>query len=159
MATKLIHTQRYKLSALALFLTDNLAKFAKINYPASSGLDKYYERLLTLIESYNEIILDENGTILTWSKDFERMNGYHELDIIGKSYSLFYLPEERDSKLPEKLLDTAKTRGIATHFGQYVRKDGGTFWGNIKIVAIKKGSELLGYTAYTRMVKNKELAL
>jgi PAS domain S-box-containing protein len=93
------------------------------------------------------ILVDKAGTILSWNNDFEKLEGYSESEIIGQNFSIFYLPEERQAKLPEKLIKTALIRGKARHIGRHVRKNGTTFWGSLNMVALKdENKEVLGFT-------------
>src|SRR3954464_8967997 len=104
MAPRNLNTQKFRLSTITLFLSDYITRFSKTNVHSTLGFEKYYDKLWTLIKGYNEIILDEKGTILTWNNDFRKIKGYADPEIIGQSINMFYLPQERQAKLPEKLL-------------------------------------------------------
>lgn len=97
------------------------------------------------------ILLDVNGTILTWNKGVEKLKGYSANEIIGQHISMFYLPLDRERKLPEKLLEEAKEKGVARHVGRRVRKNGTIFWGSIEIAAIKDvDGKVIGFTKLAR---------
>ena len=92
--------------------------------------------MIAEIMDYAIILLDLDGTILTWNKGAQTIKGYSESDILGQNFRIFYLPRDREEKLPEKLIDLAIKEGRARHIGRRVRKDGTTFWGSILITAL-----------------------
>jgi PAS domain S-box-containing protein len=117
-----------------------------------------YARMLEEIQDYAIILLDKDGTILTWNKGVEQIKGYKEHEIIGQNFSIFYLPDDRQAKLPEQLLNLAVQEGRARHIGRRVRKDGTIFWGSILINAIHdEFGEVVGFTKLTRELRDGEL--
>ena len=51
------------------------------------------------------------------------------MKLLARSFKNFYLPEDRENGLPEKLLLEAKEKGKAIYEGWRMRKDGSRFWG------------------------------
>src|SRR5688500_9888640 len=99
-------------------------------------LEQLQSRMTAEIQDYAIVLLDTDGTILTWNKGAQEIKGYKSEEIIGQNFSIFYLPQDRQDGLPAKLLDLAKKEGRARHIGRRVRKDGTVFWGSIVITAI-----------------------
>jgi len=121
-------------------------------------LEQLHSRMVEEIQDYAIILLDIDGTILTWNKGVEKIKGYKEHEIIGQNFRIFYLPADRQDKLPEKLIDLAISEGRARHVGRRVRKDGTIFWGSILITAIHDGkNEVVGFTKLTRELRNGEV--
>src|SRR5687768_17086847 len=83
-------------------------------------IEKQFEKLLRYVKGSPCILLDSDGTILSWNKTFERLKGYCESEILGQNFSIFYLPHERQEHLPEKLLDQAMVKSKAIHFSKRV---------------------------------------
>ncbi len=109
------------------------------------------------IQDYAIILLDMDGTILSWNKGVEQIKGYKQDEIIGQNFSIFYMPRDRQEHLPEKLLDLARREGRARHIGKRVRKDGSTFWGSILITALHdEGNNVVGFTKLTRELRDGE---
>src|SRR4030095_16203890 len=103
------------------------------------------------IQDYAIILLDIDGTILTWNKGVEKIKGYKANEIIGQNFNIFYMPSDRQENLPQRLIDHAKKEGRAKHIGRRVRKDGTTFWGSIVITAIHdEEGNVVGFTKLTR---------
>src|ERR1044071_8031752 len=70
-------------------------------------LEKLRQRMIEEIQDYSIILLDIDGTILSWNLGAEQIKGYKESEIIGQNFRIFYLPSDRQSGLPEKLIGLA----------------------------------------------------
>ena len=121
-------------------------------------LQQLYEKMITEIQDYAIILLDVDGTILTWNKGAQSIKGYKEGEILGQNFRIFYLPRDREEKLPEKLIELAIREGRARHIGRRVRKDGSTFWGSILITALHDDDgEVIGFTKLTKELGENEI--
>ena len=113
-------------------------------------LDKLHKKMISEIQDYAIILLDVDGTILSWNKGAEKIKGYTEEEILGQNFRIFYLPQDRQAGLPEQLIELATKEGRARHIGRRVRKDGTIFWGSILITALHDDSgEVIGFTKLT----------
>ena len=120
-------------------------------------LEHLYMKMVEEVQDYAIILLDVDGTILTWNKGVEQIKGYKSDEILGQNFNIFYLPRDRQEHLPEKLLELAAREGRAKHIGKRVRKDGTTFWGSILITALHSDTgEVVGYTKLTRELRDNE---
>ena len=121
-------------------------------------LEALYRKMVEEVQDYAIILLDVNGNILTWNKGVEKIKGYKAVEIIGQNFNIFYLPQDRQAKLPEQLIDLAKREGRAKHIGRRLRKDGTIFWGSILITAIHDDDgNVVGFTKLTRELRDNEL--
>ena len=112
---------------------------------------KLQAKMIKEIQEYAIILLDIDGTILTWNKGAEKIKGYREEEILGQNFNIFYMPQDRERKLPQQLIEIAKREGTARHIGKRVRKDGTTFWGSIVITAIHDDDgQVIGFTKVTK---------
>ena len=117
-----------------------------------------HSRMIAEIQDYAIVLLDIDGTILTWNKGVESIKGYKAEEIMGQNFNIFYLPQDRQAGLSEKLLELARSEGRAKHIGRRVRKDGTVFWGSILITAIHdEDNNVLGFTKLTRELRGNEL--
>src|SRR6185295_13384329 len=117
-----------------------------------------HEKMIAEIQDYAIILLDVDGTILTWNKGAQTIKGYKESEILGQNFRIFYLPRDREEKLPEKLIELAIREGRARHIGRRVRKDGTTFWGSILITAIHDDDgSVIGFTKLTKELSDNEI--
>src|SRR6185369_6328360 len=81
-------------------------------------LEMLHQKMIEEIQDYSIILLDLDGTILTWNKGAEQIQGYKPEEILGQNFNIFYLPRDRQEKLPNKLIDLAKIEGRARHIGR-----------------------------------------
>jgi PAS domain S-box-containing protein len=110
-----------------------------------------HQRMIDEVQDYAIILLDLDGTILTWNKGAEAIKGYKDQEVLGQNFGMFYLPEDRKLGLPEQLLETARREGRARYTGRRIRKDGSTFWGSMLLTAIHDDdNEVIGFTKLTR---------
>ncbi len=113
--------------------------------------EERFRLLVGQVQDYAIIALDPQGVIETWNLGAERVKGYTAEEAIGRSFAMFYTPEDRRSGLPLRLLAQARDTGRVEHNGWRVRKDGTTFWGDIVITAIHdENGQLTGYAKVTR---------
>lgn len=120
--------------------------------------DRYY-KMIDEVEDYAILLLDPQGIILNWNKGAQKIKRYKESEIIGKHFSIFYLPEDQAIRLPETLLHKAATDGRAIHEGWRLRKDGSRFWGSITLTALHgEQGEVVGYSKVTRDLTEKKQA-
>jgi PAS domain S-box-containing protein len=121
-------------------------------------LEHLHRKMIEEVADYAIILLDLDGTILSWNKGVESIKGYTADEIIGQNFRIFYLPRDREELLPEKLLDLAIREGRAKHVGRRVRKDGKTFWGSILITALHDDEgNVLGFTKLTKELTGNEI--
>jgi PAS domain S-box-containing protein len=122
-------------------------------------LEKLHKQMIAEILDYAIILLDYDGTILSWNSGAERIKGYKEKEIVGQNFRLFYMPQDRQEKLPEQLIELAKKEGRARHIGRRLRKDGSVFWGSILITALHDDDgEVIGFTKLTRELSDHEMS-
>src|SRR3954467_2226910 len=87
-----------------------------------------YEQLVQSVVDYAIFMLDPEGHVATWNPGAERIKGYTADEIIGEHFWRFYTPDDRDARLPEKVLEQAANAGRFVAEGWRVRKDGSRFW-------------------------------
>jgi len=121
-------------------------------------LEQLHKKMIEEIQDYAIILLDLDGTILTWNKGVEKIKGYKADEIIGQNFNIFYMPSDRQENLPQRLIDHAKKEGRAKHIGRRVRKDGTTFWGSILITALHdEEGNVIGFTKLTKELGENEI--
>lgn len=113
-------------------------------------LEKLHEKMIAEIKDYAIILLDLDGTILSWNEGAEKIKGYKEAEILGQNFRIFYMPQDRQAGLPEQLIEQATKEGRARHIGRRVKKGGVIFWGSILITALHDDDgEVIGFTKLT----------
>jgi PAS domain S-box-containing protein len=119
--------------------------------------EERYHKMIAEVQEYAIIMLDLDGNIQNWNVGAQLIKGYSEEEVVGKSFKLFYLPEDLNRGLPEKLLNEARIKGKSNFEGWRKRKDGSIFWGSITITALHSSQgKLIGYSKVTRDLTEKK---
>ena len=110
-----------------------------------------YRLLIDSITDYAIYMLDPSGIVTSWNPGARRFKGYEGREIIGKHFSTFYTPEDREAGLPAKALSIARTEKRFEGEGWRLRKDGTRIWVNVVIdPIIDSNGALIGYAKVTR---------
>ena len=64
-------------------------------------LEKLHKKMISEIQDFAIILMDLDGTILSWNIGAEMIKGYKESEIIGQNFRIFYLPSDRQAELPD----------------------------------------------------------
>lgn len=121
--------------------------------------EERYHKMVEEVEDYAIILLDKDGIIQNWNKGAEKIKGYKDSEIVGKSFSEFYLAADREQGLPHRLLNHAREFGKAMHEGWRLRKDGSQFWGSIVLTALHDTeNNILGFSKVTRDLTQRKIA-
>lgn len=89
------------------------------------------ERLRTMVESvkdYAIINLDLSGRVTYWNTGAERLLGYKESDMMGRTLEPIFSQEDRAAGLPVAEIQTALRAGRAESEGWRIRRNGSRFW-------------------------------
>lgn len=123
----------------------------KTTHNATLGELERYKLLVDSVEDYAIFLLDADGYIQTWNKGAEKNKGYTANEIIGKHFSIFYLPTDIESSKPERELKLARQLGRVEDEDWRVRKDGSQFWANVVITALRDDhGNVVGFAKVTR---------
>ena len=110
-----------------------------------------FRLLVDAIKDYAIYLLDPQGRVSSWNTGAQQLKGYEADEIIGRSFSTFYTPEDIESGLPDRALATARNEGKFEAQGWRVRKDGTRFWTSVHIEpVIGPDGGLIGYAKVTR---------
>ena len=113
--------------------------------------------LIDAIIDYAIFMIDVDGIVVSWNSGAARLKGYSANEIIGKSFSAFYTPEDRAIGLPDKALRVARDTGRFSAEGWRVRKDGSRFWALVVLDAVRdEDGELLGFAKVTRDITERQ---
>jgi PAS domain S-box-containing protein len=128
-------------------------------HSALKNSEERYHKMIAEVEDYAILLLDEHGIIQNWNIGAEKIKGYKEAEIVGRHFRVFYIPEDRQAQLPEKLIDEASRKGKAIHEGWRQRKDGSLFWGSIVITALHdETGGVIGFSKVTRDLTARRVA-
>jgi PAS domain S-box len=120
--------------------------------------EETFRLLFKSVKDYAIFIMNPEGIVKTWNPGAEMMKGYRGDEIVGQSFSRFYLPSDIEAGKPRMLLSRAARAGRATDEGWRVRKDGSRFWASVVITALfDQEGAIKGYAKITRDMTDRKV--
>jgi PAS domain S-box-containing protein len=113
--------------------------------------EETFRLMVTAVEEYAIFMLDVEGNVISWNAGAQRIKGYAASEIIGRSFRVFYPPEERATGHPEHNLEMALREGTFSEDGWRVRNDGSRFWASVVISPVyDDAGRHVGFAKVTR---------
>ncbi len=120
------------------------------------------EELRLLLEGatrYAIFMVDREGRVTTWNSGAERMLGWREDEIVGRSFSSFYPADDVEAGKPAADLDRAEAEGRFTEETWKVRRDGSEFLADVTLTPVQRGGgELRRFAAVVHDVTERRAA-
>jgi PAS domain S-box-containing protein len=121
--------------------------------------EEQFRLLVEGVKDYAIYILSPKGIVTTWNSGAERIKGYRAEEIIGKHFSCFFHPQDREAGKPDRALEIAATTGKFEEENLRVRKDGSVFWASVLITALyNNGGQLYGFAKVVRDITERKQA-
>jgi PAS domain S-box-containing protein len=121
--------------------------------------DKFFRLIVESVTDHAVIGIDLEGRLLSWNAGAEKIFGYVKEEVMGKPFSILFTPEDRQSGVPERELENARTRGSAGDFRWQMRKDGSGFWASGFVYALRdEAGKLIGYVKVVHDATEKKVA-
>ena len=140
----------------------NIIGFGKITRDLTDrrAAEQRYRMIIEGVTDYAIFSLDREGNVTSWNSGAQRIKQYAAEEIIGKHFSNFYTPEDRDKGLPQHVLKTEEETGHWKGDGWRVRKDGSRFWSSVVVTAIRdEEGNLTGFSKVTRDISDRKRLL
>ena len=119
--------------------------------------EQQFRLLIQSVTDYAIYMLSPEGLVTSWNAGAERIKGYTSGEIVGKHFSQFYTPEDREKGMPDRALETAAREGRFEREGWRLRKDGSRFWSHVIIDAVHDDDgTLLGFAKITRDITERK---
>jgi diguanylate cyclase (GGDEF)-like protein/PAS domain S-box-containing protein len=110
-----------------------------------------FQLLVDSIEDYAIYMLDPSGRVITWNRGAELHKGYSSSEVMGRHFSMFFVPEDVEAHGPEKELAEATRCGRCAGEGWRLRKNGERYWASFVLTAIRDANGALsGFAKVTR---------
>jgi PAS domain S-box-containing protein len=121
--------------------------------------ERQFRLLVAGVVDYALVMLDPNGVITNWNAGAEHIKGYTADEILGQHMSVFYTEADRLAGMPTKALQTAIDHGRYETEAWRLRKDGGLFWANVVLDAIRDDEgRHIGFAKITRDITERRRA-
>ncbi|ARR57106.1 PAS domain-containing sensor histidine kinase [Rhizorhabdus wittichii DC-6] len=102
----------------------------------ASNLAEELNLLIDGAHTYAIYMLDADGNVAIWNKGAERLKGWSEAEILGRSSALFYPLDAVEAGKPAADLARAAAEGRIEEEDWRVRKDGSEFLASVTITAL-----------------------
>jgi PAS domain S-box-containing protein len=113
--------------------------------------EQQFRLLVQSVTDYAIYMLAPDGRLTNWNLGAQRIKGYLPEEVIGRHFSMFYTPEDRDAGEPQRTLSIAEHEGRFENKGWRVRKDGTRFLAHVVVDPIWGDTgTLLGFAKITR---------
>jgi PAS domain S-box-containing protein len=113
--------------------------------------------LLDSVHDYAICMLDQTGEVVSWNAGAERLFGYSADEIIGRNYSCFFSPRDRDMDAPSAHLREAFEHGRFESEGLRLRYGGSAFDAHVLVTPVRGGDGALrGFSLVVRDVTERK---
>jgi len=118
--------------------------------------DPRYRMLVEELEEYAIFMVDPQGIVISWNKGAQRVLGYEESQIVGRSANLLFTPEDLAAGVPKTEMETAASAGRAAGNRWHIRKDGARVFINGVTLALRDNDgKLSGFARVMRDVTQR----
>ncbi len=128
----------------ALNLMEDAVHARRESEESHAALRGSEEKLRLVVESAREYAIfttDLEMKVTSWNSGAERILGFPESEIMGRSSDVIFTPEDRAANRPAIERELALTEGRASDERWHRRKDGTRFWSNGFLMAMHDGDE------------------
>jgi len=119
--------------------------------------ESHLRLLVDAIEDYAIYMMDCAGRVLTWNRGAEIRKGFTRREVVGRHYSMFFVPEDIEARIPDREISTASLSGRCSGEGWRLRKNGERFWATFVLTAVRNDAgKLLGFAKVVRDVSERK---
>lgn len=141
---------------LYLFLQAQDVTQQRIADEALRQSEQRFRLLVDAVQDYAIFMLDTDGRIASWNLGAQRSTGYDAAQIVGQHFRVFYPPDVRDARHPERELELALRDGHYEEEGWRLRRDGDRYWAQVTITAVHdEAGDHVGFAKVTRDVTER----
>ena len=110
---------------------------------ASEG--ELFRLLVENAQDYAIFVVDPQGMVQSWNAGAERLLGYREAEIVGRSADVFFTPEDLQRGVPQQERETSLESSGGSADRWHVRKDGSRFWSGGMMTPLWDDGRLRGF--------------
>lgn len=102
-------------------------------------------RYVAATEDIALFMLDDAGRVIAWNVGAERVTGFAEQELRGRTLAPLYPSEDVAAGVPARELELAASNGRLTFVGERLRKGGGSFRARTVLAPIRNVADVLGF--------------
>jgi PAS domain S-box-containing protein len=112
---------------------------------------EFYKKVVDSLEDYAVFTIDLDGKVKTWSIGAEKILGFKPREILGKTYTIFFTPEDIKNAVPGRELKKAIQKKREVTEGWRLRKGKKKFYATGFISPLRdKNGKIIGFTKIMR---------
>lgn len=112
--------------------------------------------ILASAKHYGIIVISTTGLIENWNSGAQEIFGYAPDEIVGRPVGVLFTEQDRAEGVPQRELESARSKGRADDYRWHLRKDGSCFWADGVMTPVHDASGLLsGYVKILRDATEK----
>jgi PAS domain S-box-containing protein len=115
------------------------SEIEKPPWPEGADRSELFEQLIESATGFAIFTTDADGLVTSWNVGGERLIGYCESEILGKTADIIFAPEDRSRGIPERERAQTLRKGRAEDERWHMRKDGSAFWGSGLMMPLRGG--------------------
>ncbi|WP_262265979.1 PAS domain-containing sensor histidine kinase [Microvirga yunnanensis] len=105
------------------------------------------------------VVLDPDGWITGWNAGAEQIAGWHEDEVLGRHFSMLFLPEEAADGKPARVLALARETGRYREEGLRLRKDGSRYVAHVTVTPLwDEAGTMVGYASVVQDITERVAA-
>jgi PAS domain S-box-containing protein len=113
---------------------------------------------LETVKDFAIFMVATDGTVASWNVGAERIFGYSEAEILGRSFECIFTPEDRRNGVPAQEIQEARAEGHGWDDRWQVRKDGTRFWASGLLTPLRtENGALRGFVKVLRNNTERKL--
>jgi len=121
--------------------------------------EELFRLMVESVSDYSIFAIDPEGRVLSWNKGAEQIFGCRKEEIVGGSFAILFVPEDRRHGAPERALENARSRGRVRDDRWRMRKDGSRLWVSGSLNSLKdEAGNLIGYVKVARDATGRKRA-
>jgi PAS domain S-box-containing protein len=121
--------------------------------------EERFRLMVASVKDYMICMLDPKGCVASWNLGAERATGYRAEEVLGRSVSMFYSPEDIASGKLKRTLQMLQRSARIEEESWRVRKDGSRFLVSAVLTAVRDArGNLRGYVKVARDITERKRA-
>jgi PAS domain S-box-containing protein len=115
--------------------------------------EAHYRQILNSATDYAIVATDMDGKVTSWNSGAQRILGWTEEEILGRSVDLFFTPEDVAARQSRKEIAGALTEGRGIDERWHQRKSGERFWASGELTPLKDDAGTI--TGFVKVLRDR----